>query len=189
MEVWVRPSKGNKVRQPQNVQTGPQEWAQARQDTSLALQDPWVGRARLWEAGDQPCHAVPGAGADIPEVWDGVLHHGQPWGNLREKLARDSKNQQYLVCDQEAYQICFSQLTTKHFKGISGIEEAELPQTACLRITSSVHLAALFLCAVFLSYIFQLAAVLPAHQPSQVGLFSSPLISARSPRFHLSQLL
>lgn len=158
--------------QPQNVQTGPQGWAEARQDMSLALQGPWVGRARQWGAGDQPCCAVPGAGAAVPEDWDGVLGHGQPWGNARESprfLLRDSKNQQYLVCDQ----ICFSQLTTKHLKGISGRKEAEPPQTACLRITSSVHLAASFLCALFLSYIFQLAAVPPAHQPSQVGLFFS----------------
>lgn len=166
------PARGTGQAQPQNVQTGPQGWAEARQDMSLVLKGPLVGRARQWGTGNQPCWAVPEAGADIPEDRDGVLGPGRPWGNPREKLLRDSKNQ-HLVCDQEAYHICFSQLTTKHLKGISGTKEAELPQTVCLRIKSSVHLAASFLCALFLSYIFQLAAVLPAHQHSQVGLFFS----------------
>lgn len=81
----------------------------------------------------------------------------------RDSKVRDSKNQHYLVCDQGDYQVCFSQIATKHLKGISGTKEAEFPHTVCLRITSSVHLAAFSLCAVFLSYVFQLAAVLPAH--------------------------
>lgn len=156
----------------QNVQTGPQGWAEATQHMGLALQGPWVGRVRQgsWRL------------ALLCSPWGRSWH---PWGlgwapgpwaalgEPREKLLRNSKNQQYLVCDQDAYQICFSLLTTKHLKGNSGTKEAELPQTVCLRITSSVHLAASFLCAVFLSYIFQLAAMLPAHQPSQVGLFFS----------------
>lgn len=174
--------------QPQNVQPEPQGWAEARQPMGLALQGPWVGRARQWGAGDWPCCAVPRAGTDIPEDWDGVPGHKQPWGDPREKLVSDSKNQQYLVCDKDAYQICFSQLTTKDFKGISGTKEAELPQTVCLRITSSVHLEASFLCAVFLNYIFQLAAIC-LHINLPRWDFSSPLISVRSPSLHLSQLL
>jgi len=46
-----------------------------------------------------------------------------------------------------------------------------------------------FLVIYFLNYIIQLTAALPAHQLSQMGLFSSPLISVRSPRLPLSQLL
>lgn len=76
--VRVRPSKGNKVRHSPSVQTGPQGWAEARQHMGLALQGPWVGRARQWGAGDWPCCAGPGTGADIPEDWDGLLGHGQP---------------------------------------------------------------------------------------------------------------
>lgn len=165
--VRVRPSKGTKVRHsPRMSKHGHKDGL--RPDRTWA----WLYRVNGWagqgngELESSPAVQSLGQGLTSLRTEMGSWAMGSLRGTperARDSKVRGSKNQQYLVCDQDAYQVCFSQLATKHLKGISGTKEAEFPHTVCVRITSSVHLAASFLCAVFLSYVFQLAAVLPAH--------------------------
>lgn len=55
---------------------------------SLVLQAPWVGRARQWGAGERPCCAGPGAEADVPENWDGVLGLGAALGEPQREVGQ-----------------------------------------------------------------------------------------------------
>ena len=56
-----------------------------------ARQGPWLGRTRLWGAGDRPCCGITGTGADGPGglTWGPGLWAG--WGGALGGLGRASK--------------------------------------------------------------------------------------------------
>ena len=66
----------------------------------LARQGPWLGRAGLWGAGDQPCCSITGAGADGPREatqgpgpWaGGESPRGLTWGSQGRWCPQDPDN-------------------------------------------------------------------------------------------------